>query len=59
MANNTGKFNSDMSRKWANLIAILGTFFLNIYVNIYPPNGLTIGEISNTIFKDFGSLIPV
>ena len=52
MANNTGKFNSDMSRQWANLIAILGTFFLNIYVNIYPPNGLTIGEISNTIFKD-------
>ncbi|NEQ37232.1 MAG: tryptophan-rich sensory protein [Okeania sp. SIO3I5] len=52
MATNTSKFNSDIIRQWANLIAILAAFFLNIYVNIAPPSGKTIGEISNTIFKN-------
>ena len=52
MKTNTGKFNSDMIRQWSNLIAILATFLMNIYVNISPPGGQTIGEISNTIFKD-------
>ena len=52
MATNTNKFNSDMMRQWANLIAIVAAFILNIYVNIAPPSGKTIGEISNTIFRD-------
>ncbi len=52
METNTGKFNSNIIRQWANLIAILAAFFLNVYVNIAPPNGQTIGEISNTIFKN-------
>ena len=52
METNTGKFNSDIMRQWANLIAILTAFFLNVYVNIAPPSGQTIGEISNTVFKD-------
>ncbi|MGD1804302.1 tryptophan-rich sensory protein [Dapis sp. BLCC M126] len=52
METNTSKFNSDIIRKWSNLIAILAAFFLNIYVNIAPPSGQTIGAISNTIFKN-------
>lgn len=49
---NTNKFNSEIIRQWANLIAILAAFFINVYVNIAPPGGKTIGEISNTIFQD-------
>ncbi len=52
METNTNKSASDMIRQWANLIAILTAFFLNIYVNIAPPSGKTIGEISNTVFGD-------
>ncbi|MGD1717119.1 tryptophan-rich sensory protein [Dapis sp. BLCC M172] len=52
MQTNTGKFNSDIIRQYAHLIAILAAFFLNIYVNLAPPSGQTIGEISNTIFKN-------
>jgi len=52
MATNTSKFNSDIIRQYAHLIAILAAFFLNIYVNIAPPSGQTIGAISNTIFKN-------
>ncbi|OZH53074.1 hypothetical protein AFK68_20160 [Hydrocoleum sp. CS-953] len=52
METNKGKFNSDIIRQYAHLIAILAAFFLNIYVNLAPPSGQTIGEISNTIFKN-------
>ncbi len=52
METNTNKLNSDIIRQWANLIGILVAFFLNVYVNIAPPGGQTIGEISNTVFKD-------
>ncbi|MGB3510145.1 MAG: tryptophan-rich sensory protein [Microcoleaceae cyanobacterium] len=52
METNTNKSKPDIMRQWANLIAILGAFFLNIYVNIAPPGGKTIGEISSTIFRD-------
>ncbi|EAZ92225.1 hypothetical protein CY0110_24981 [Crocosphaera chwakensis CCY0110] len=39
-------------RQWANLLAILAAFFANVLANIAPINGLTIGEISNTLFKN-------
>ncbi|MDY7004208.1 MAG: tryptophan-rich sensory protein [Cyanobacteriota bacterium] len=52
METNTKKFNSDMIRQWANLIGIIAAFFLNVYVNLAPPGGQTIGEISNTVFQD-------
>jgi hypothetical protein len=46
------RFNLDMLRQWVNLIAILAAFGINIYTNLSPPNGVTIGEISNTLFRD-------
>ncbi|NEP08208.1 MAG: tryptophan-rich sensory protein [Okeania sp. SIO2G4] len=52
METNTNKFNSNIIRQWANLIGIIAAFFLNVYVNLAPPGGKTIGEISNTVFED-------
>ncbi|NES76999.1 MULTISPECIES: tryptophan-rich sensory protein [Okeania] len=52
METNTNKFNSNIIRQWANLIGIIAAFFLNVYVNLAPPGGKTIGEISNTVFQD-------
>ncbi len=46
------KLDKNIVRQWANLLAILATFFTNVLANIAPINGLTIGEISNTLFKD-------
>jgi hypothetical protein len=46
------RFNLDMLRQWVNLIAILAAFGINVYTNLSPPKGVTIGEISNTLFKD-------
>ncbi len=46
------KLNQDILRQFSNFIAIIAAFVTNILANIYPLNGLTIGEISNTIFKD-------
>ena len=39
-------------RQIVTLVAILGAFGTNIWANINPPNGLTIGAISQQIFKD-------
>jgi hypothetical protein len=39
-------------KKWINLTAIIVAFLANIISNIIPINGVSIGEISNTIFKD-------
>ncbi|BAZ12368.1 hypothetical protein NIES4071_41990 [Calothrix sp. NIES-4071] len=36
----------------ATLIAIIAAFVVNVWSNIYPIGGLSIGEISNTVFKD-------
>jgi hypothetical protein len=41
----------DRFRQWANLLAILAAFALNIYANLAPPKGLTIGEISQQFFN--------
>lgn len=45
-------FQTEVVRPWANLIAILAAFAINIYANLAPPSGLTIGEISNTFFRN-------
>ncbi|MFM7426156.1 MAG: tryptophan-rich sensory protein [Elainella sp.] len=37
---------------WLTLAAIITTFVVNIWSNIAPPNGRTIGEISNTTFSE-------
>lgn len=48
----TDNSTADLLRQWVNLIAILAAFGINVYANIAPPNGLTIGQISNTLFRD-------
>lgn len=42
----------DWIRPLLTLVAILGTFAVNVLSNFYPLNGLNIGEISNTLFAD-------
>lgn len=37
---------------WLTLAAIVGTFGVNVLSNIYPLNGVNIGDISNTEFAD-------
>lgn len=40
----------DILRQWVTIAAILGTFAVNIWSNLFPINGLNIGQIANTIF---------
>jgi hypothetical protein len=42
----------DILRQFLNLTAILAAFGINVWANIAPINGLTIGAISNTFFQD-------
>jgi hypothetical protein len=42
---------SDHLRQWATLAAVLGGIAVNTVSNLYPPNGINVGEISNTLFK--------
>ncbi len=42
--------NSASPQAWLTLLAILGTFTVNVWSNLSPINGETIGEISNTQF---------
>jgi hypothetical protein len=37
---------------WLTLAAIVSTFVVNVLSNIYPLNGMNIGDISNTEFAD-------
>jgi hypothetical protein len=41
-----------MLRPWFTLAAILAAFFVNTLSNIAPINGQSIGELSNTMFKE-------
>lgn len=45
------KLDRDVIRQWVNFLAIFSAFGVNIYSNLAPPNGLSIGDISNTFFK--------
>ncbi|NJO40153.1 MAG: tryptophan-rich sensory protein [Cyanobacteria bacterium CRU_2_1] len=48
---------SDLFRQWLTIVAIFGAFLVNVLSNIFPLNGLNIGEISNTLFADV-KIIP-
>lgn len=37
-------------RRWATLLSIIAAFGINIWTNIAPINGLTVGDISNNFF---------
>jgi hypothetical protein len=39
-------------RQLVTLAAIFGAFVINVVSNVFPLNGLSIGEISNTLFKN-------
>ncbi|NMG10722.1 tryptophan-rich sensory protein [Brasilonema sp. UFV-L1] len=52
MQQSNSSFNQDFLRQLATLAAIVGAFVVNVLSNIFPLNGLSIGEISNTLFKD-------
>jgi len=42
----------DFIRQLTTLVAIVCSFVVNVASNIFPLNGLSIGAISNTLFKD-------
>ncbi|TAE60067.1 MAG: tryptophan-rich sensory protein [Nostocales cyanobacterium] len=44
--------NRDFLRQCATLAAIVGGFIVNVISNVAPLNGMSIGAISNTLFKD-------
>ncbi|MBH8563724.1 tryptophan-rich sensory protein [Nostoc sp. CENA67] len=44
--------NWDFLRQFVTLLAIIGAFVVNVLSNISPLNGLTIGEISNSLFNN-------
>ena len=46
------KVNQDRLRQWINFLAILAAFGINVWANIAPWKGLTIGEISTTFFPN-------
>ncbi len=52
MRQSTKNLVGDILRQILNLTAILAAFGINVLANIAPFNGLTIGEISNTFFRE-------
>jgi len=46
------KLNPDVVRQVSNAIAIFTAFGVNIFANVKPIGGLTLGEISNQLFAD-------
>ncbi|HHP7232836.1 MAG TPA: TspO/MBR family protein [Xenococcaceae cyanobacterium] len=44
--------NQHFVRQITNLVAIIAAFGINILANLNPPNGMTVGDISNQIFND-------
>jgi hypothetical protein len=46
------KVNQDYLRGWVNFLAVLAAFGTNVWANVAPLNGLTIGEISRTFFPN-------
>ena len=46
------KVNQDWLRQWVNFLAILAAFGTNVWANVAPLNGLSIGEISRTFFSN-------
>ncbi|RCJ24693.1 hypothetical protein A6770_03270 [Nostoc minutum NIES-26] len=52
MQPSTSSKNWDFLRQLVTLFGIIGAFIVNIASNIFPLNGLSIGEISNTLFNN-------
>jgi hypothetical protein len=52
MQQSTQGDNRDFLRQLITLAAIIGAFIVNVISNIFPLNGLSIGEISNTLFQN-------
>ncbi|MEM8830326.1 MAG: tryptophan-rich sensory protein [Cyanobacteria bacterium P01_G01_bin.19] len=48
----TANSNSILIRQIFTLVSIVAAFAMNIVANVSPPNGLSIGEISNRFFSD-------
>ena len=42
----------DILRQFITLAAVILAFIVNVLSNIFPLNGLTIGGVSNTLFKE-------
>ncbi|BAY09450.1 hypothetical protein [Calothrix sp. NIES-2098] len=57
MQQSTQGDNRDFLRQLLTLVAIIGAFVVNVISNIFPLNGLSIGQISNTLFKNV-SIVP-
>jgi hypothetical protein len=52
MKQSTKYLDQDILRQFLNLSAILAAFGINVLANIAPINGLSIGAISNTFFRE-------
>ncbi|OBQ03666.1 MAG: hypothetical protein AN482_19590 [Anabaena sp. LE011-02] len=52
MQQSTSNHHQDFIRQLITLVAVVGAFVVNVASNIFPLNGLSIGVISNTLFKD-------
>ncbi|MEI2583537.1 tryptophan-rich sensory protein [Scytonema sp. PRP1] len=52
MQQSNSSYDRDFLRQLVTLAAIIGAFVVNVVSNIFPLNGLNIGEISNTLFKN-------
>ncbi|MGH7998868.1 MAG: tryptophan-rich sensory protein [Brasilonema sp.] len=52
MQQSNSSYDRDFLRQLATLTAIIGAFVINVLSNIFPLNGLSIGEISNALFKN-------
>ena len=52
MNRDTNDSSSSLMRQIVNLVAVLAAFGINVFANVNPPNGLTIGDISNQLFGD-------
>jgi hypothetical protein len=51
------RFDLDILRQFATIVAILGGIAINAWSNLYPPNGLNVGQISSTLFASV-QIIP-
>ncbi|MEM7552914.1 MAG: tryptophan-rich sensory protein [Cyanobacteria bacterium P01_A01_bin.84] len=52
MQQSSSQTSQNSAKPLLTLIAIITAFAINVVSNIYPLNGQSIGEISNTLFKD-------
>jgi hypothetical protein len=50
-------FNPDIQRQVTTLAAVLGSIAINTFSNIFPLNGVSVGDLSNTLFASV-QIIP-